>query len=190
MTLNLTKGQKVELTKDNPGLKNIKIGLGWDVNRYSGGQNFDLDTSAFLLNNAGKCASEKDVIYFNNLKHASGSVIHSGDNLTGAGEGDDEIITIDLMKVPIDFSKIVFVINIYSADERKQNFGMVSNCFGRVIDDSGKELLKYELGEDYSTETGVIICEVYRHNNEWKFFAVGQGFRGGLGEISKNFGLN
>lgn len=190
MALNLTKGQKVELTKDNPGLKNIKIGLGWDTNKYAGTEKFDLDASVFLLNKDGKCAGASDVIYFNNLKHASGSVIHSGDNLTGEGEGDDEVISIDLSKVPEAIAKIACTVNIYDADKRKQNFGMVSNAFSRILDSEGKELLKYELGEDYSTETGVFVCELYRHNSEWKFGAIGQGFRGGLTEVSKTFGLN
>ncbi len=188
MSLNLTKGQKIELTKGNPGLKKIKIGLGWDVDKYSGG-NFDLDASAILLNETGKCTNNKDVVYFNNLKHDSGAVIHSGDNLTGAGEGDDEVITVDFEKVPKNVSKIMFTINIYEANMRKQNFGMVSNSFARAVDDSGKEILKYELGEDYSTETGIIACEVYRHNGEWKFAAIGQGFHGSLNDIIKTYGL-
>ncbi len=189
MSLDVTKGQRIELTKENPGLKKIKIGLGWDVNK-SGGSAFDLDSSAFLLNSEGKLMSSKDVIYFKNLKHESGAVTHSGDNLTGVGEGDDEVITIDLEKVPQNIVKIECAINIYQAESRRQNFGMVQKAFARVLDDSGKELLKYELSEDYSTNTGVIICDIYNHNGEWKFSAVGNGIRGGITEISKTLGLN
>jgi len=189
MSLDLTKGQRVELTKTHPGLKKIKIGLGWDVNP-SGGKAFDLDSSVFMLDNNGKLLSSKDVVYFKNLQHESWSVIHSGDNLTGAGEGDDEVVTVEFDKIPSNISKLACVINIYDAENRRQNFGMVNNAFARVSDETGKELLKYELAEDYSIETGVIICEIYRHNGEWKFSALGQGIKGNLNDVSKGFGLN
>lgn len=190
MSINLTKGQKVDLTKNNPGLKKIKVGLGWDTKKYDGGQDFDLDSSAFLLDSAGKAQNEKDFVFFNNLKHESGAVIHSGDNKTGLGEGDDEMMTVEFDKVPANISKINFVITIHEADIRKQNFGMVSNAFARVVDaDTNTELMRYDLGEDFSIETAVIACEVYRHDGGWKFSAIGSGYQGGLAALTKNFGL-
>ena len=190
MSINLTKGQKVDLTKNNPGLKKIKVGLGWDTKKYDGGQDFDLDSSAFLLDSAGKAQNEKDFVFFNNLKHESGAVTHSGDNKTGLGEGDDEMMTVEFDKVPANISKINFVITIHEADIRKQNFGMVSNAFARVVDaDTNTELVRYDLGEDFSIETAVIACEVYRHDGGWKFSAVGSGYQGGLAALTKNFGL-
>lgn len=188
MTINLEKGQKVDLTKTNPNLKKIMLGLGWDIKKLDAGKDFDLDASAFLLNKSGKTQNEKDFVFYNNLKHESGAVIHSGDNRTGAGEGDDEIITIEFGKVPSNVDKIVFVITIFQAGERKQNFGMVSNSFVRVVDaDTNTELMRYNLGEEFSIETGVVICEVYRYNNEWKFGAIGSGYKGGLDELIKNY---
>lgn len=190
MTINMEKGQKTDLTKTNPGLNMIKVGLGWDVNKQGGGQ-FDLDASVFLLKADGKCAGPDDMIYFHHLKHASGSVIHSGDNLTGAGEGDDEVVTVELNKVPPAVEKLAFVINIYQADTRKQNFGMVKNAFARVINASdNKELVKFDLSEDQSVNTGVLIAEIYRHSGEWKFAAVGTGSKAGLTEFAKQYGLS
>lgn len=187
MTINLQKGQKAELTKGT-GIKKIKVCLGWDTNKYDGGKNFDLDASAFLLNKDGKLESGKDVVFYNNLRHSSGSVIHSGDNLTGAGEGDDEVIIIDLDKVSDSVEKISMVVTIFKAAERKQNFGMVSNSFARVVNaDTNQEILRYELGEDFSIETSVVVGEVYRHNGEWKFNAIGSGHVGDLETLIKKY---
>ncbi|MBE8954839.1 MAG: TerD family protein [Quinella sp. 2Q5] len=191
MAVSLKKGQKVDLTKTNPGLKEILIGLGWDTNKYDGGSEFDLDTAAFMLKGDGKVASDADFIFYGNLKHASGSVEHMGDNLTGEGEGDDEQIKIDLSKVPADVEKIDFTVTIYEADERKQNFGQVENAFIRVVNmANNEELIRYDLGEDFSVETAVVIGELYRNKGEWKFNAIGSGFSGGLAALCGNFGVN
>ena len=191
MAVSLTKGQKVDLTKGNPGLNNLLIGLGWDVNKFDGGSDFDLDTAAFLLGADGKTASDADFVFYGNLKHASGGVEHQGDNLTGAGDGDDEQIKVDLSKVPEAVEKIDFTVTIYEAEERHQNFGQVSNAFIRVVDESSNtELIRYDLGEDFSIETAVVVGELYRHNGEWKFNAVGSGFQGGLHALCQNFGVN
>ena len=191
MAVSLKKGQKVDLTKTNPGLKEILIGLGWDTNKYDGGSEFDLDTAAFLLGANGKVASDGDFVFYGNLKHASGSVEHLGDNLTGAGEGDDEEIKVDLSKVPADVDKIDFTVTIYDADARKQKFGQVSNAYIRVVDeDSGKEIIRYDLGEDFSIETAVVVGEIYRNKGEWKFNAIGAGWSGGLAALGRNYGVN
>ena len=191
MAVSLAKGQKVDLTKGRPGLKNVLIGLGWDTNKYDGGHDFDLDAAAFLLNANGKVTSDADFVFYNNLKHSSGSVEHLGDNLTGAGEGDDEQIKIDLSKVPDAIQKIDFTVTIHEADARKQNFGQVENAFIRVVNnDTNEELIRYDLGEDFSIETAVVVGELYRHGGEWKFQAIGSGFSGGLAALGKNFGVN
>ena len=191
MAISLKKGQKVDLTKTNPGLKEILIGLGWDTNKYDGGSDFDLDSSVFLLGASGKVASDDDFVFYGNLKHKSGAVEHLGDNLTGAGEGDDEQIKIDLSKVPAEVEKIDFTVTIYEADERKQNFGQVENAFIRVMDaTNNKELIRYDLGEDFSIETAVVIGELYRNKGEWKFNAIGSGFSGGLAALGRNYGVN
>lgn len=191
MAVSLTKGQKVDLTKGNPGLNNLLVGLGWDVNKFDGGSDFDLDAAAFLLNGAGKTASDADFVFYGNLKHASGGVEHLGDNLTGEGDGDDEQIKVDLSKVPEAVEKIDFTVTIYEAEERRQNFGQVSNAFIRIVDESSNtELIRYDLGEDFSIETAVVVGELYRHNGEWKFNAVGSGFQGGLQALCQNFGVN
>ncbi len=191
MAVSLAKGQKVDLTKTNPGLKEVLIGLGWDTNKYDGGFDFDLDAAAFLLGANGKVTSDGDFVFYNNLKHSSGSVQHLGDNLTGAGEGDDEQIKIDLSKVPASIEKIDFTVTIHEADTRKQNFGQVENAFIRVVDAaSNKELIRYDLGEDFSIETAVVVGELYRHGGEWKFQAIGSGFSGGLAALGRNFGVN
>ena len=191
MAVSLKKGQKVDLTKTNPGLKEVLVGLGWDTNRYDGGKDFDLDSSVFLLGANGKVASDDDFVFYGNLKHKSGSVEHLGDNLTGAGEGDDEQIKISLDKVPADVQKIDFTVTIYEADERKQSFGQVENAFIRVMDAAnGKELIRYDLSEDFSVETAVVVGELYRHGGEWKFNAIGSGFEGGLKALGQNFGVN
>lgn len=191
MAITLKKGQKVDLTKTNPGLDKILIGLGWDTNKYDGGSSFDLDSAAFLLDANGKVTSDGDFVFYNNLEHASKSVKHLGDNLSGVGEGDDEQVSIVLSAVPQDVQKIDFTVTIHDAQERRQNFGQVSNAYVRVIDlDSKQELVRYDLGEDFSIETAVIVGEIYKNNGEWKFSAVGSGFEGGLEALCKNFGIN
>ena len=191
MAISLQKGQKVDLTKGNPGLKKLLIGLGWDVNKYDGGFDFDLDAAAFLLNANGKVNSDDDFVFYNNLKHKSGAVEHMGDNLTGEGEGDDEEIRVDLSLVPENVDKIDFTVTIYDADARKQKFGQVSNAYIRVVDEmSGKEIIRYDLGEDFSIETAVVVGEIYRNKGEWKFNAIGAGWSGGLAALGKNYGVN
>ena len=191
MAVSLTKGQKVDLTKGNPGLSRLLVGLGWDVNKYDGGSAFDLDAAAFLLTGSGKVSSDADFVFYGNLRHASGGVEHLGDNLTGEGEGDDEQIKVNLSAVPASVEKIDFTVTIYEAEERRQNFGQVSNAFIRVVDEAtGTELIRYDLGEDFSIETAVVVGELYRHNGEWKFNAVGSGFQGGLEALCKNYGVN
>ena len=191
MAISLKKGQKVDLTKTNPGLSKLLIGLGWDTNKYDGGADFDLDAAAFLLGGNGKVTKDADFVFYNNKKHASGAVEHMGDNLTGAGEGDDEQIKIDLALVPAEIEKIDFTVTIHEAEERKQNFGQVSNAFIRVLDETnGTELIRYDLGEDFSIETAVVVGELYRNNGEWKFNAIGSGFEGGLAALGRNFGVD
>lgn len=189
--ISLFKGQKVDLTKSNPGLSKILVGLGWDVNKYDGGANFDLDAAAFILGTNGKVLSDSDFVFYNNLKHSSGAVQHMGDNLTGAGEGDDEQIRIELAKIPGNVDKIAFTVTIHEAEERKQNFGQVSNAYIHILDETnGKELIRYDLGEDFSVETAVVVAELYRQAGEWKFNAIGSGFKGGLRALCQNFGVN
>ncbi len=191
MAVSLSKGQKVDLTKGNPGLTKLLVGLGWDTNKYDGGFDFDLDAAAFLLDANGKVTSDDDFVYYNNLKHPSGSVEHTGDNLTGSGDGDDEQIKIDLSKVPANIEKIDFTVTIYDSDHRKQNFGQVSNAFIRIVDEANnKELVRFDLGEDFSIETAVVVGELYRNKGEWKFNAIGSGFQGGLKALGRNFGVN
>ena len=191
MAVSLTKGQKVDLTKGNPGLVKIMVGLGWDTNRYDGGADFDLDAAAFLLGANSKVASDADFVFYGNLKHASGSVEHMGDNLTGEGEGDDEQIRVDLSKVPANVEHIAFTVTIYDYETRRQNFGQVSNAFIRIVDESsGTELIRYDLGEDFSVETALVVGELYRNNGEWKFNAIGSGFQGGLHALCQNYGVN
>ncbi|WP_077213692.1 TerD family protein [Bacillus dakarensis] len=190
MGINLAKGQRIDLTKTNPGLTKVIIGLGWDTNRYDGGQDFDLDASAFLTDENGKAVNDVDFIFYNNLVHPSGSVEHTGDNRTGEGDGDDEQIKIDFSKVPSHIHRIAISVTIHDADSRNQNFGQVSNAFVRVVnEDNNEEVLRYDLGEDFSVETAVVICELYKHNGDWKFSAVGSGFSGGLAALCRNFGL-
>ncbi len=190
MPINLTKGQKVDLTKGNPNLKNIMVGLGWDVNTFDSGADFDLDAAAFMVGANGKCPTEKDFIFYGNLEHSSGSVLHMGDNLTGAGDGDDEQIQIDLTKIPENIERVVFTVTIYEAQERRQNFGQVSNSFIHIVDEAtGVDLLQYDLGEDFSIETAVVVGELYRRNGEWKFNAIGSGFQGGLAALCGHYGI-
>lgn len=189
--INLSKGQKIDLTKTNPGLKNVVVGLGWDTNRYSGGDDFDLDASAFIVDGNGKAFNEKSFIFYNNLQSEEGSVIHTGDNRTGDGDGDDEQLLVKLPLVPSVVQKVVFTVTIHDADERKQNFGQVSNSFIRIVnEDTNEEIVRYDLGEDFSIETALVVGEIYRHNNEWKFNAIGSGFQGGLAALINEFGLN
>ncbi|OOM11850.1 TerD family protein [Clostridium saccharobutylicum] len=191
MGIVLKKGQKVDLTKGNASLKKVIIGLGWDVNKYDGGHDFDLDAVAFCCGEDGKVHNEADMIFYNNLKHSSGAVEHLGDNLTGDGDGDDEQILIDLSSIPQHINKIDFTVTIHEAEERKQNFGQVSNSYVRVVNsDTKEELIKYDLGEDFSIETAIVVAELYRNGSEWKFNAIGSGFEGGLAALCKNFGLN
>ena len=190
MAVSLAKGQKVSLTKDRPGLKHIMVGLGCDVNAFDGAD-FDLDASAFMLGANGKCPTEKEFIFHNNPKHTTGSVMSMGDNRTGAGEGDDEQIMVDLSKLPENIERIAFTCTIYEADVRRQNFGQVSNSFIRIVDqDSGEEIVRYDLGEDFSIETAIVVGELYKHNGEWKFNAIGNGFQGGLAALCAHFGID
>jgi tellurium resistance protein TerD len=191
MAISLQKGQKVDLTKSNPGLSKVTVGLGWDTNKYDGGKDFDLDASAFLLGDNGKVTSDADFVFFNNLEHASLAVKHLGDNLTGEGEGDDEQINVDLALVPATIQKIGFTVTIHDAESRSQNFGQVSNAFIRIFNTvTGEEVIRYDLSEDYSVETAVVVGELYRNGAEWKFNAIGSGFQGGLAALGKNFGVN
>ncbi|MBR1691399.1 MAG: TerD family protein [Lachnospiraceae bacterium] len=190
MAINLSKGQKVDLTKGNPGLKKIMVGLGWDVNAFDSGNDFDLDAAAFMLGENGKCPTEKEFIFYGNLEHASEAVKHMGDNLTGEGEGDDEQIEVDLTKIPANVAKIAFTVTIYEADARRQNFGQVSNSFIRIVDETtNTELIRYDLSEDFSIETAIVVGELYRHNGEWKFNAIGSGFQGGLAALCGHYGI-
>ena len=189
MPINLTKGQKVDLTKGNPGLTKIVVGLGWDVNAYDSGAAFDLDAAAFMTNASGKCPSEKEFVFYGNLEHASGSVKHLGDNLTGAGEGDDEQIVIDLDKLPAQYDRVVLVVTIYQARERGQQFGMIQNSFIRLVDArNNQEICRYNLKEQYDGATAVVFGEVYRHGGEWKFNAIGQPLQvGGIAELVEHY---
>ncbi len=190
MPVSLQKGQKVSITKDNPGLSKVVVGLGWDVNAFDTGSAFDLDTAAFLLTDSGKVSVSEDFVFFGNLTHPSGAVQHMGDNLTGAGDGDDEQIKVDLSKVPSNITKIAFTVTIYEAEQRRQNFGQVSNAFIRIYNEAnGEELLRYDLGEDFSIETAAVFGELYRNNGEWKFNAIGSGYQGGLAALCANYGV-
>lgn len=190
MPISLTKGQKVDLTKKNPSLKNIMVGLGWDVNEFDSGADFDLDAAAFMLGANGKCPTEKEFVFYGNLEHASGAVKHMGDNLTGEGEGDDEQIEVSLAKIPSNVERIAFTVTIYDAEPRRQNFGQVSNSYIRIVDaDTDSELIRYDLGEDFSIETAVVVGELYKHNGEWKFNAIGSGFQGGLAALCGHYGI-
>ncbi len=191
MPINLSKGQKVSLTKGNPGLKQIMVGLGWDVNAFDSGADFDLDAAVFMVGDNGKCPTEKEFIFYGNLEHVSESVKHMGDNLTGDGDGDDEQILIDLTKIPSNIAKVAFTVTIYDADARRQNFGQVSNSFIRIVNETnGEELIRYDLGEDFSIETAVVVGELYRYNGEWKFNAIGSGFQGGLAALCGHYGID
>lgn len=189
MAISLTKGGNVNLSKEAPNLTNIAVGLGWNP-RATDGQAFDLDAIAFLVNESGKVRADADFIFFNNLKSSDGSVEHTGDNRTGEGDGDDEVIKVDLSKVPADVSKVVFCAVIYDGQARNQNFGQVANAYIRIVNtQGGAEVARYDLSEDSSTETAMIFGELYKNNGEWKFRAVGQGFAGGLGPLAASYGV-
>lgn len=190
MAVSLSKGGNVNLSKEAPGLTHIKIGLGWDA-RATDGAAFDLDAVGFLLKADGKVVSDNSFIFYNNKTSECGSVIHLGDNQTGEGEGDDEAITVDLVKVPSDVDKFVVAVTIHEAETRNQNFGQVSNAFVRVLNDANNsEIARYDLSEDASIETAMIFGELYRHGSDWKFRAVGQGFAGGLGPLASSYGVS
>ncbi|WP_439544897.1 TerD family protein [Sandarakinorhabdus sp.] len=190
MGISLSKGGNISLSKEAPGLARILIGLGWDV-RATDGKEFDLDASAFLLTASGKVRSDADFIFYNQLKSVDGSVEHTGDNRTGAGDGDDEAIKVDLTKVPPAIERISIAVTIHDAAIRNQNFGMVSGAFIRVVNsDNNIEITRFDLSEDASVETAMIFGEVYRHGSDWKFRAVAQGFAGGLAPLATSFGVN
>ena len=190
MGISLSKGGNISLTKSEPGLKRISVGLGWDV-RATDGKAFDLDASAFLLTASGKVRGDHDFIFYNQLKSADGTVEHTGDNLTGDGDGDDEFIMINLERLPAEVDRIAIAVTIHDAATRGQNFGMVSNAFIRVVNaETNNEVTRYDLSEDASVETAMIFGEVYRHGTDWKFRAVGQGYKGGLGPLASSFGVN
>lgn len=185
----LKRGQRVDLTKGK-NLSKLAVALGWDTNKYAGGYDFDLDVSVFMVGENGKTRDEGDFIFYNNLTHASGAVHHTGDELTGGTEGDDETINVDFSLMPAYIQKLAFVVTIYEAERRSQNFGMVQNAYVRVDDGtSGEQLLKFDLGEDFSIETGVAVCEIYKVDGEWKFNAVGAGYANGLAGFVKDYGL-
>ena len=193
MSVSLSKGQKVSLDKS---IVKAMVGLGWDTNKYDGGYDFDLDAAAFLLNANGKVARDEDYIFYNNLRSRNDAVVHTGDNRTGAGEGDDEVILFDFAKMPEDVQKIAITVTIHEADARRQNFGQVSNAYVRVAkmesedDMNGEEVLRFDLGEDFSIETAIVVCEIYRYNGSWKFNAVAAGYQGGLYALCKDFGVD
>ncbi|OOO00280.1 MAG: chemical-damaging agent resistance protein C [Epulopiscium sp. Nele67-Bin004] len=191
MAISLKKGQKVDLTKRHPGLSQVVVGLGWDTNRFDTNGAFDLDTSVFLTGQNGRVSGSGDFVFYGNLVHPSGSVEHTGDNLTGAGDGDDEQIKVNLQQVPSHVDKIVFTVTIYESELRNQNFGMIQNAFIRIYNEQTNEvLLEYDLDEDFSIETAVVFGELYRHGGEWKFSAIGSGFNGGLGALCATYGVD
>jgi tellurium resistance protein TerD len=190
MAISLQKGGNVNLSKEAPSLTKMVIGLGWEP-RATDGAAFDLDGSAFMLKADGKVRSDADFIFYNNLKSSDGSVTHAGDNTSGSGAGDDEKIIIDLSMVPPEVDKVSICVTIHEAESRKQNFGMVGKAYIRCLDANGdKEIARFDLSEDGSTETAMTFGEIYRSGAEWKFKAVGQGFKGGLGPLARSFGIN
>ena len=190
MGVTLSKGGNLSLSKADPTLNNVLVGLGWDV-RSTDGQDFDLDASMFLLTGSGKVRGDTDFIFYNQLRSVDGSVEHTGDNRTGVGEGDDEAIKVNLGAVPPEIEKLAVSVTIHEAEQRGQNFGQVEGAFIRIVNgDTGTEVVRYDLSEDASTETAMIFGELYRNSGEWKFRAVGQGFAGGLGPMARNFGVN
>jgi len=190
MAISLQKGGRISLSKEAPTLKKVHVGLGWDE-RATDGAEFDLDASAFLLNDQGKVRSDSDFIFYNQLESTDGSVKHTGDNRTGAGEGDDEVLLLDLERIPTEVKKIVFTVTIHDAENRSQNFGQVTNAFIRLVNaETNEEVVRYDLTEDSSIETALIFGEIYRHNDEWRFSAVGQGYAGGLAPLCRQYGVN
>lgn len=190
MAISLTKGGNVNLSKEAPTMTKMVVGLGWDT-RATDGAAFDLDAVGFVLGANGKVRADSDFIFFNNKQNAEGSVVHGGDNRTGEGDGDDETIIIDLSKMPADVEKVAVCVVIYDAETRKQNFGQVSRAYVRVLNDANQqEVARYDLSEDGSTEAAMIFGEVYRNGSDWKFKAVGQGFKGGLGPLAASYGVN
>jgi tellurium resistance protein TerD len=190
MAISLQKGGNVNLSKEAPDLSDVAIGLGWDI-RSTDGAAYDLDASAFMLTASGKVRADNDFIFYGNKKSIDGSIEHLGDNITGAGDGDDEVIEIKLKQVPTGIEKVAISVTIHDADARRQNFGQVSSAFIRVVNKAdNRELARYDLSEDSSTETALIFGEIYRAGSEWKFRAVGQGFKGGLAPLARNFGVN
>lgn len=188
-TINLQKGQRIDLTKDNPTLTKVIVGLGWDENEFDSPFEFDLDASAFLLNAQGKCRKDADFVFYNNLSVPG--VEHTGDNRVGDAEGDDEQVIVDFDAVPYDVQRIAFTVTIHEAEERRQSFGQVRNAYVRLVDETtGNEILRYQLDEDFSIETSLVFCELYRQNNEWKFNAVGAGYQGGLAALVRAYGLS
>lgn len=190
MAVSLQKGGRVSLEKAAPGLKNIHVGLGWD-SRVTDGQEFDLDASVFLVGANGRVKSDDAFVFYNNLTSPDGSVEHTGDNRTGDGEGDDEVLNVYLEKVSPDVAKIIFTVTIHDADARRQNFGQINNAFIRLVNkDTGIEVVRFDLGEDYSTETAMVFGEIYRQDGGWKFNAIGQGYSGGLAAMARQYGVN
>ena len=190
MSVSLAKGGNVSLTKEAPGLTSVIVGVGWDV-RATTGADFDLDASALMLGANGKVLSDRHFVFFNNLTSPDGTVEHTGDNLTGEGEGDDEQVKVNLAAMAPEVEKIVFPVTIYDADARRQSFGQVANAFIRVVNaDGDREITRFDLSEDASTETAMLFGELYRHGSDWKFRAVGQGYASGLHGIAKDFGVS
>ncbi|NVZ09876.1 TerD family protein [Allochromatium humboldtianum] len=190
MAISLNKGGNVNLSKEAPNLENVLVGLGWDA-RATDGQDFDLDASLFMVKDDGKVPSDAYFIFYNQPKSPEGAIEHTGDNRTGAGEGDDESVHVTLSKVPAEVQRLVIVVTIHDADARRQNFGQVSNAFVRIVNrDNNQEVVRFDLSEDYSTETAMIFGEIYRHSGDWKFRAVGQGYSGGLRALALQHGVN
>lgn len=193
MGVNLSKGQRVSLDKS---MTRALVGLGWDTNQYDGGFDFDLDAAVFILGENGKVRKDDDFIFYNNLVSSDGSVTHTGDNLTGEGDGDDEVILIDFTKIPADVSKLAVTVTIHDASARRQNFGQVSNAYVRVAkmsdenDMHGEDAVRFDLVEDFSIETAIVVCEIYRNGADWKFNAVGAGYQGGLEALCRSYGVN
>ena len=190
MAISLTKGQNVSLSKTDPNLKNVLVGLGWDT-RSTDGQDFDLDTSVFMATENGKVPSDRHFIFYNQLVSPCGGVEHTGDNLTGDGDGDDESVIVQLDKVESNIKSLFITVTIHDAEARRQNFGQVSHAFVRIVNnDTSEEIVRFDLSEDYSTETAMVFGEIYRHNGEWKFRAIGQGYTGGLYSLCQQYGVN
>ena len=190
MSISLSKGGNISLSKTDPSLKNVIVGLGWDA-RPTDGADFDLDASAFMVKDDGKVRTDSDFIFYNQTRSNCGSIEHTGDNRTGAGDGDDEAVIVLLDKIPADVQRVIFCVTIHDADVRKQNFGQVNHAYVRIVNkDSNNEVARYDLSEDASIETAMIFGEIYRHSGEWKFKAVGQGYAGGLAALARQYGIN